>query len=177
MAVAIDVQGVDRVRPWVEKAGATYTTLIDQEAVLGAMFGLNYVPFSILVDETGKIVRGPRPVNVANDGHRSEIAAWVEKGNEHLKQTPAKGTETPAFANPGAELRFSRAVLLLQRNQTAKAAAELKRALALDSKNWLIRKQIWAIEHPKRFYDGPVDFGWQRQQLQKEGSAGTGSGS
>lgn len=52
------------------------------------------------------------------------------------------------------------------------AADALREALKLDPKNWIIHKQIWAIEHPDRFYDGPVDFGWQREQLRREAGGG-----
>jgi hypothetical protein len=31
-----------------------------------------------------------------------------------------------------------------------------------------MRKQLWAIEHPDRFYDGDVDYDWQKVQV-KEG--------
>ena len=37
-----------------------------------------------------------------------------------------------------------------------------------DAQNWLIRKQLWAIEHPEAFYDGYVDYAWQKQQIEKE---------
>jgi tetratricopeptide (TPR) repeat protein len=53
------------------------------------------------------------------------------------------------------------------------AAEALRKGLEADPKNWIIHKQIWAIEHPERFYEGPVDFGWQREQLRRE--AGDGS--
>jgi len=51
------------------------------------------------------------------------------------------------------------------------AAKALRIALKLDPKNWLIHKQIWALEHPDRFYDGRVDFRWQREQLRREAKA------
>lgn len=52
------------------------------------------------------------------------------------------------------------------------AAVALRKALQMDPKNWLIHKQIWAIEHPEHFYAGPVDFKWQRQQLRREAQEG-----
>jgi len=52
------------------------------------------------------------------------------------------------------------------------AAGALREALKTDPKNWIIHKQIWAIEHPERFYEGPVDFRWQREQLRREARAG-----
>lgn len=169
VSVAVDVQGADRAGPWVKKSGATFTTLVDSEATLGARFGLNYVPFSILIDETGRMVREPQYVNVADDAQRAAIADWIEKGNESLSRAkPAKTSDAASFASAEAKLRFSRAALLLQLGRTRDAATELKRALIRDPDNWLIRKQIWAIEHPERFYEGDVDFGWQQEQLKRE---------
>ena len=52
------------------------------------------------------------------------------------------------------------------------AANALREALEADPKNWIIHKQIWAIQHPERFYEGPVDFRWQREQLRREAQAG-----
>lgn len=34
----------------------------------------------------------------------------------------------------------------------------------LDQDNWIIRKQIWALEHPEKFYKGKVDYDWQKIQ-------------
>ena len=32
----------------------------------------------------------------------------------------------------------------------------------------IIHKQIWAVEHPDKFYEGNVDYGWQKTQLEAE---------
>jgi len=47
--------------------------------------------------------------------------------------------------------------------------AEWRKALALDPGNWIIHKQIWAVEHPEAFYEGAVDYGWQKKELEREG--------
>ncbi len=173
VSVAIDLQGAERAGPWVEKAGASFPALVDREATLGAMFGLNYVPFSFLVDETGRMVRGPQPTNVEDDSQRGEIVAWIEKGSEQVNVGKrAKMAEAAAFADPETRLRFSRAALLLELGKARDATIQLRRALTRDPDNWLIHKQIWSIEHPERFYDGPVDFPWQRTQLEHERRAG-----
>ena len=166
VSVAIDVQGAMKVRPWVEKAGATFTTLVDRAGVLGAMFGVNYVPFSVLIDKEGKVVRGPQIVNVADDAERAQIAAWIKKGDK--PRVEAKRSGSPRITDDEASLRLARASLLLRLGRPEDATVQLRRALARDSSNWLVRKQIWAIQHPERFYDGPVDFHWQREQLKKE---------
>ena len=41
------------------------------------------------------------------------------------------------------------------------------RGLELNPDNYLIRKQIWAVENPERFYEGDVDYNWQREQTAK----------
>lgn len=50
----------------------------------------------------------------------------------------------------------------------AKAVEVLEHARKLFPKNWIVRKQIWALENPERFYDGKVDYGWQKEQLARE---------
>ena len=60
-------------------------------------------------------------------------------------------------------------LVLLQQGQKEAALIKLKQARDLDPDNWRIRKQIWAIENPEKFYrsESP-DFDWQREQLKKE---------
>ena len=63
-------------------------------------------------------------------------------------------------------------LVLLHQNQKEQALDKLKLARDLDPENWRIRKQIWAIEHPEKFYtrDSP-DFGWQKEELAREKNA------
>lgn len=77
---------------------------------------------------------------------------------------------------PAAKLRpresgipFLWGLVLLHQNQKAKALNKLRLARDLDPENWRIRKQIWAIEHPDKFYyrDSP-DYTWQREELARE---------
>ena len=60
-------------------------------------------------------------------------------------------------------------LVLLQQGRQDAAVNKLKHARDLDPENWRIRKQIWAIENPDKFYTGKSpDFGWQSEQLKKE---------
>ena len=43
--------------------------------------------------------------------------------------------------------------------------AAWRRGVALQPDNYIIRKQIWAVENPDRFYQGQVDYAWQKEQL------------
>ena len=36
------------------------------------------------------------------------------------------------------------------------------------SRNWIIHKQIWAIEHPEQFYPA-INSQWQDERLKEEG--------
>ena len=57
--------------------------------------------------------------------------------------------------------------LLLQTGQRAEALAAWRDALRLDPENFTIRKQIWAAEHPEKFFP-TIDFAWQQEQLAQE---------
>ena len=67
------------------------------------------------------------------------------------------------------ETLFVWGLVLLRLNQKEAALEKLKQARDLDPENWRIRKQIWAIEHPEKFYTGDSpDFGWQKEELARE---------
>jgi len=57
----------------------------------------------------------------------------------------------PTEAEAEASARFQLALLLLERAKREEALAELKKAIVLDSQDWLIRKQMWALETPDAF--------------------------
>ena len=64
--------------------------------------------------------------------------------------------------------RFRSAVALLGRGEREAALERLRRAVALDSQNWLIRKQLWALEAPEAFYGEAVDYAWQKKRAAEE---------
>jgi tetratricopeptide (TPR) repeat protein len=64
--------------------------------------------------------------------------------------------------------RFGLGTALYQQGRTAEALASWKAALALDPPNFTVRKQIWMVEHPEKFYPS-IDFAWQKEQLDREG--------
>ena len=68
-----------------------------------------------------------------------------------------------------ASVSFVWGLVLLHQNQKDAALTKFKQARDLDPTNWRIRKQIWAIENPDKFYTGTSpDYGWQNEQLKKE---------
>ncbi len=86
-------------------------------------------------------------------------------------QSPAPTGEEPA-GGLGAE--HSEANALFREGQDQYRAGRIVEALALwrqglelNPGNYLIRKQIWAVENPERFYRGDVDYDWQQEQMAK----------
>lgn len=71
--------------------------------------------------------------------------------------------------------QFALGSCLLAVGLKAEATVALRKALKLDPENYVIRKQIWVIEHPNRFHP-EIDWAWQRDQLAKERAAERGSG-
>jgi tetratricopeptide (TPR) repeat protein len=66
--------------------------------------------------------------------------------------------------------RFGLGTALYQQGRTTEALASWREALALDPPNFTVRKQIWMVEHPEKFYPA-IDFAWQQEQLKLEGYA------
>ena len=66
--------------------------------------------------------------------------------------------------------RFGLGTALYQQGRTDEALLSWRQALALDPPNFTVRKQIWMVEHPEKFYP-TIDFDWQKEQLQREGHA------
>lgn len=64
---------------------------------------------------------------------------------------------------------FTWGLVLMHQGRKSEALRKLKQARDLDPDNWRIRKQIWAIENPDKFYDGPSpDYDWQKEELARE---------
>ena len=174
VVIAQDAQGAGVARPWVEKAGGTYRALLDQHNVIGRACGLKYVPVGILVDEEGRLVRAVGGVNIDQEDFRRQLSAWVETGAippAWIESDSQAGAPALTPDEAEADARFQLAIVLLERDQRAEALAELRRAVRLDPQNWVIRKQMWAIEKPEAFYAGEVDYGWQKEQMKREEAA------
>lgn len=171
VVIAQDAQGAEVAKPWIEKAGGTYRALLDQHNVIGKAYNLKYVPVGILLDEDGKLVRAVGSVDINKDDFRAELTEWVTTGVIPATWIEADNQSQPRALTADekeADARFQLAIVLLENGKKDVAIEELKRAFKLDPQNWLIRKQLWAIETPEAFYDGNVDYGWQKQQREQE---------
>lgn len=166
----MDAQGAAVARPWHEAAKAEFVTLVDQRNELGNLYNLKAIPYGIMIDEFGRLVKGAFSISVENEETIAMLEKWLSDPsyNEALirEAKPPEKIDDPKVAE--AKARFQLGLVLLEVGKKEEAMAEWRKALALDPNNWIIHKQIWAVEHPEKFYAGGVDYGWQKQQLEAE---------
>jgi tetratricopeptide (TPR) repeat protein len=200
----MDIQGADIARPYVEKAGVKYTALVDENNVLGELFGVNYVPLHYIIDEFGIYrmkERDPQKIAGFLDREKVDRKLVVEASSApsmyDVPRLKALAAKHPDSANvhlmlgdalvqqeeyeegigeyrkaieldPGsAEGHFRIGRTMLKQGKKERALGELKKARDLDKGNWIIHKQIWALEHPEKFYEGKVDYEWQKMQIKQ----------
>ena len=125
-----------------------------------------------MIDEAGRLVKAPFNVNVKNQETLAMLEKWLSDPDYNaMLLNDTKLSSKPAVkTNAEAAARFQLGLVLLEGGKKQEAMAEWRKALALDPQNWIIHKQIWAVENPDKFYDGDVDYGWQKAQLEAEKS-------
>lgn len=170
ISIAQDAQGPDVVRPWLETASVTFRTLVDQHNVVGKAYGLKFVPVAIIVDGDGRLARPVRAVNIADDAFRSQLESWAATGEipRAWLEEEASQVRPMTLEEREADARFQLALVLREAGRNDEALEQLRLAVCADPQNWLIRKQMWAIENPHAFYDGAVDYDWQKAQQERE---------
>ena len=162
----MDAQGADRPRPYVEAAGATFTTVVDEANLLGEMYGFKAIPNGFLIDEEG-VVR--YKMLSGFDIRKAETAAVLDRWTAGLE--PSEGPEpTDTSTHDGraeANAPFLKGLERYRDGEVNEAVTLWRQGLELDPDNYIIHKQIWAVENPDKFYAGDVDYAWQREQTAK----------
>ena len=125
-----------------------------------------------MIDEAGRLVKAPFSVNVQDGKTVAMLEKWLsDPGYNEVLLNNIKSSSKPAIeTNAEAAARFQLGLVLLEGGKKDEAMVEWRKALALDPNNWIIHKQIWAVENPDKFYKGNVDYGWQKSQLEEEKS-------
>ncbi len=170
LSVAVDVQGAAVARPWHEKAQAAFTTVVDRENVLPRLHDAKVIPNGIFIAPDGsvrmKVIGGfdvarPEYVDAVRQLIRGE-AATIHLTGSAQESGRLSPTEAELVAT---KLRLGQALLALEQRDAA--VAEWRWALFYDPDNFTIRKQLWMLEHPKRFLP-TIDFDWQKETLARE---------
>jgi tetratricopeptide (TPR) repeat protein len=162
LAVAQDAQGEERVRPVAEARGVTFPVLVDRASTLGRALAFRVVPTGFLVDGEGTIrYRQTNDFDVGDPRVRWNLERFLAGDSTEEPEDEERMT-------PEALELFARGVELYEEGLPDEALPIWRSALALDPDNFVIRSQIWVLEHPDRFYPA-VDRDWQELQLLKEG--------
>ncbi len=163
LSVAIDAQSPDVPRSYVERAGATFTTLVDRENLLSDLYGFRAIPNGFLIDERGTVQYSRLS---GFDIRRPETAAALERwmSGQDPEQAQVEPKSGLGAGHAEANAIFREGLEQYRAGRTDEALARWRQGLELDPANYLIRKQIWAVENPDKFYDGDVDYDWQREQ-------------
>jgi tetratricopeptide (TPR) repeat protein len=164
LSVALDVQGPKYVEPYTQKADSQFVTVIDRENILGNLYGFKAIPNGYLIDETGVVLyKELTGFNVKSPRTRSLIEEFAIGGGITNVDDPV--AEIIDDAHTKANSHFRTGESLYRLGKTDEAITEWRKAVLLEPDNYIVRKQIWAVQNPDRFYSGNVDYDWQAEQL------------
>lgn len=142
---------------------------MDRQGDLLKLMGLTFVPIAAFLDAKGDLVEPPTPIDIRQPQMREAIVAWAdgEQDSPGFVHDARRADSATAYVEARAFVRLAN--LAIADGRKSDSASHLKEALKRDPENWLIRKQIWAIEHPARFYQGDIDLEWQKEQIDQGG--------
>ncbi|MBW8010553.1 MAG: hypothetical protein FVQ83_04820 [Chloroflexi bacterium] len=125
--------------------------------------GYKVIPCGVLIDENGQIqhIEGGG-FDIRNESTRMMLEGWLGDAELHITARftrSLKGDKAIALFKDGLEL--------IRKNNKKAAVATWRKAVRIDPKNIVIRKQLWALENPEKFYKGDIDFEWQLEQIEK----------
>ena len=162
------MQGAEASRPWLERAGATFPTVVDSANALGDLFGFKVIPNGIFLDEAGAVRYAKSGgFSVANEADVAAIEQLLTTGATRHDTADTPAAYVPASDGRARITALQRGLDLLRVGDRIGAIAAWRDALTADPNNFVIRKQIWAAEHPEHFYP-TIDFAWQKEQLARE---------
>ncbi len=166
LSVAMDVQGAENARPYLKKAGAEFTTVVDEENLLGQLYGFKAIPNGYLIDEGGT-VRYKRlgGFDIRQAETASVVKGWA--GGPSLDEALDQADVALGAEHSEANSHFTVGLALYREGKFEEAVAEWRKGVELEPDNYIIRKQIWAVQNPEKFYSGSVDYDWQKEQMDR----------
>ena len=166
LTVAVDFQGSTVVKPYIDKAKASFTTVVDSENILARLCGFKAVPNGYFIEPGLKVsesIKGKFDIR---------IPELFEKTRRWIKASHVREIDDKKFIGEGMsseeQYMFDKGLRFYQQGNESEAILEWQKLVEMDPKNFIVRKQICAIVHPDKFYAGDVDFDWQQIQMQRE---------
>ncbi len=190
--VCLEMAGPQVARPFVEAAGSTHPSLIDQSHYMDARFGVTNIPQVIWIDENSTIVRpaepaSPMPVGEGALGmveliggleererYVARVQDWVEKGadsryalspEEVVARSPAR---PPGLSEAAAHFELAQ-YLWRQEGFSERTIAHFNAAHELQPDNITYKRQAYSALAVSRSGGDDAD-GWTRfRQAPEEG--------
>ncbi len=122
-------------------------------------------PYSSLRQEMADLVRQLKSSTRGVDKHLRLADLMVQSG--HLRKAAREYDAVLAQHPRNIKALFGRGVLFAREGKKESALTCWRRALALTPTNWIIHKQIWALESPEQFYP-KINYFWQQEQNRRE---------
>ncbi len=163
LSIAIDFQGKSKVMPYIEKFNLKFPTLIDQKNLTGQLYNFKAVPNGIMIDEEGNIAsKKIGGFDIRNKKINNQLINWITKS---FPVEPIQN-KTLDIKKEAANL-FEKGMTYFESNNIKLAIKYWKKSVEIDPDNYIIRKQIWAIENPEKFYSGKIDYDWQNNNIKQ----------
>ncbi|HEX6393577.1 MAG TPA: hypothetical protein VFZ97_09055 [Acidimicrobiales bacterium] len=102
--VCLEMAGPEVARPFVEAAGSTHPSLIDETHRMDSLFGITNVPMVVWIDETGTLVRPPERAMPMPVGKRALQIAEMIGGLDEREAYVAKLRD---WVSNGADSRYA----------------------------------------------------------------------
>ena len=169
LSIAVDFQGADVVRPYVDKANPSFTTVVDSKNVLARLLGFKALPNGYFLEPGLKLSESIKGrFDIRNQEILQKTLGWINNPTLYDKEPQERIDESMSSDEQSI---FDNGLMLYQKGNVQEAISEWRKIVNMDPKNWIVRKQIWAIIHPDKFYDAGVDFDWQRLQIEAEATS------
>ena len=163
LSIAIDFQGKSKVIPYIEKLDLKFPTLIDEKNITGQLYNFKAVPNGIMIDEYGNIAyKKIGGFDIRDKEIKLELINWF---TESYSIEPIENKMTDIKEE--AVNLFEKGMTHYESNNIKLAIKYWKKSVEIDPDNYIIRKQIWAIENPEKFYSGKIDYDWQNNNIKQ----------
>lgn len=143
----------------MQAANPGFNVVIDQKNVLGSVFGYRAIPNGVFIDEAGVLrFRKFSGFDVRKPDLAAETMRFAAGSNSVELDSSA--------VQPHGDY-FERGLALYEAGDVEGAKVVWRTGIEVEPDHWNMRKQLWAIEHPERFYNGNVDYDWQKEQVEQ----------
>jgi peroxiredoxin len=163
ISVAEDTAGEAAAGPILDAAKPTYTTLLDPQHRVSALYNFVNVPSAAWIDEEGRIVRINEgtyakqhkigQLTIGTDDYTPALRDWVAKGGDSKYVWDAARVKEKIRAKTSdeakAEALFAMGTYFFEQKNQTKADAYWNQAQALYPQSWNMHRQDWSITEPQ----------------------------